>query len=88
VSQIREGVAARVKFQREWRGWSQADLAQRLGVTQTAISYWESGKRRVGVDDLAGLVAVFGCRWRDLLGDEPDGTPTGDDYAGWGAWTA
>lgn len=40
---------------REAKGWSQADLAAELGKTQTAISYWESGKRTPGLDDLIDL---------------------------------
>lgn len=31
---------------RETLGLNQKELAERLGVTQTAISYWETGKRR------------------------------------------
>ncbi len=29
---------------REDRGWSQLDLALRLGVSQNAVSKWESGR--------------------------------------------
>ena len=29
---------------RQERGWSQPDLAQRLGVTQGAVSTWERGR--------------------------------------------
>lgn len=34
-----------IKTQRDARGWTQAELAVRLGVTRAAVSYWESGHR-------------------------------------------
>jgi Zn-dependent peptidase ImmA (M78 family)/DNA-binding XRE family transcriptional regulator len=52
-------VARRLREARENRGWSQQDLASRLGRTQTAISYWESGKRTPDIDDLLELSDAF-----------------------------
>jgi transcriptional regulator with XRE-family HTH domain len=34
-----------IKRLREERGWSQAELARRAGITQAMISYLETGKR-------------------------------------------
>jgi Zn-dependent peptidase ImmA (M78 family)/transcriptional regulator with XRE-family HTH domain len=48
-------VGRRIKEAREAQHWSQGELARRLGLTQTAISYWESGKRSPGLDDLVQL---------------------------------
>ncbi len=48
-------IAHRLREARERRGWSQAELARRLDKTQTAISYWEAGKRTPGLDDLLEL---------------------------------
>lgn len=48
-------VSRTMRQAREAKGWSQADLATELGKTQTAISYWESGKRTPGLDDLIEL---------------------------------
>jgi Zn-dependent peptidase ImmA (M78 family)/DNA-binding XRE family transcriptional regulator len=52
-------VAGAIREAREQRGWPQAELARRLEVTQTAVSYWESGKRSPGVDDLLELAEVL-----------------------------
>lgn len=38
--------ATEVKKIRQKLGLTQEELAERLGVTQTAVSYWEDGKRR------------------------------------------
>lgn len=48
-------VAEAIKAGRQQMKWSQTDLAEHLGRTQTAISYWESGQRTPGLDDLLEL---------------------------------
>lgn len=52
-------IAGRIRDARSSHRWTQGELAARLGVTQTAVSYWESGKRVPGVDDLLDLSAVL-----------------------------
>jgi Zn-dependent peptidase ImmA (M78 family)/DNA-binding XRE family transcriptional regulator len=52
-------VAGAIRDAREARGWSQSELARRLNKTQTAISYWEAGKRLPGIDDLVELAGVL-----------------------------
>lgn len=63
-------VAKRIRDAREARGWTQGELAERLGVTQTAISYWESGKRMPGVEDLLDLASAFELDIRFFLPEE------------------
>lgn len=53
-------IASTIRQQRERRNWSQAELARRLGRTQTSLSYWESGKRTPALDDLIELSDVLG----------------------------
>jgi Zn-dependent peptidase ImmA (M78 family) len=44
-----------------WLDWLKPwDSYQRLGRTQTAVSYWESGKRLPGLDDIIDLAAALG----------------------------
>lgn len=57
---------------RQQRRMSQDALALRLGTSQTCVSYWESGKRAVTLDDLTRWAAVFGL-------DIHVGTPTPAD---------
>jgi Zn-dependent peptidase ImmA (M78 family)/DNA-binding XRE family transcriptional regulator len=52
-------VAHQIARQRDLRGWPQSELARRLGRTQTAVSYWEAGKRTPGFDDLLDLCDAF-----------------------------
>ena len=55
MSETAAWVARRIKEARVDSGLSQADLAKRLGRTQTALSLWEGGKRIPGLDDLVDL---------------------------------
>lgn len=55
MSETNAWVADAIRSAREQRGWSQSELARRLDRTQTAISYWEAGKRSPGLDDLIDL---------------------------------
>jgi Zn-dependent peptidase ImmA (M78 family)/DNA-binding XRE family transcriptional regulator len=52
-------VAQQIARQRDLRDWTQAELARRIGRTQTAVSYWEAGKRTPGLDDLLDLCEAF-----------------------------
>ena len=53
-------VASAIRGAREQRGWSKSELARRLNRTQTAVSYWEAGKRSPGLDDLVDLADALG----------------------------
>jgi Zn-dependent peptidase ImmA (M78 family)/DNA-binding XRE family transcriptional regulator len=52
-------IAATIREHRDRRGWSQAELARRLGRTQTSLSYWETGKRSPALEDLFELAGVL-----------------------------
>jgi transcriptional regulator with XRE-family HTH domain len=47
----------------QWRKYhcmTQAQVAERLGITQSAYGRWESGETRVTQDGLAKLAAIYG----------------------------
>lgn len=48
-------VGARIRRAREQAGFTQGELGQALGKTQTAVSYWEAGRRSPDVDDLVAI---------------------------------
>jgi Zn-dependent peptidase ImmA (M78 family)/DNA-binding XRE family transcriptional regulator len=62
-------VGQRIRANREALGWTQSDLAARLGRTQTAVSYWESGRRSLSLDDLVDVARVLGVPSAELLPD-------------------
>jgi transcriptional regulator with XRE-family HTH domain len=59
VTDTTNWVAERIREARQGQGWSQAELAERLALTQTAISYWEAGKRAPGLNDLLNLAEAL-----------------------------
>ena len=63
-------VGQHIRASREALGWTQSDLAARLGRTQTAVSYWESGRRGLSLDDLLDVARALGVHSAELL---PDG---------------
>jgi transcriptional regulator with XRE-family HTH domain len=58
-----------IREMREQRGWTQAQLANMVGVHQRAVYFWESGKRMPQVPQLRRLSEVFGVSMEavDLL---------------------
>ena len=54
------------KFRREAK-ITQAELATLLGVTQSAISQWESGTTQPEVGKLIKMSEIFGCTVDELV---------------------
>lgn len=67
MSDTKAWVAQAIRAAREQHGWSQGELARRLGRTQTSVSYWEAGKRTPGLDDVVELAHVLGKDAADFL---------------------
>ena len=57
----------RIAGARRDRGWTQAELAARVDLTQTAVSRIETGARAVGSLELAELAEALGVSVLDLL---------------------
>ncbi len=53
------GIGARIKKARAERCLSQYDLGAMLGLTATAINYYEKGKRKIGIEDLHRLAKAL-----------------------------
>ena len=49
---------------------TQAELASKLGVTQSAISQWESGATQPEVGKLLKMSEIFGCTVDELLKED------------------
>jgi len=62
--------AERIKSLRTARGWTQADLARRLGITRNGVNLWEQGLSMPSPAFLVELAKVFSVSTDYLLGIE------------------
>ena len=56
---------------RRARGWTQLELANRLGVTPSTIYNWERGRYEPRVSQLRDLARLFGVRMDEIGLVEP-----------------
>lgn len=60
----------RIRELREEKNISQAELASRLGVTPTAVLFWESGRNEPGAARMLQMARILECRVDDLYKGE------------------
>ncbi len=60
-------LGARIAALRRDAGWSQAELAQRLKVSASAVGMYEQGRREPAADTLVALSDIFGVSTDYLL---------------------
>ena len=53
---------------------TQKDLAELMGVTQSAVSAWETGINDPCLKKLLKLAEILGCRPEDFIGSETTDT--------------
>ncbi len=61
------GVGARIRAAREHLGLTQAALAEKVGVTRSAVAQWETGRAGQVGSHLAQIAAVLGVGVEHLL---------------------
>ena len=73
-------VGERIRNERTKAGFTQAELADKVGFTSQTISNWESGSREPDIDALVKLSSLFGVSLDYLLsGKTAEATITLDD---------
>jgi transcriptional regulator with XRE-family HTH domain len=64
------GLAANIRAFRKARGWSQGELAERIGAHLTHVSRVETGKYNPGLDFLVRAAEAFGVTLDELVWGE------------------
>jgi len=57
----------RIREYREALNLTQKEMAERLGVEQSSVSMWETGKASPRADMLLRIAKLFGCTVGDLF---------------------
>lgn len=57
---------------RKEQGWTQEQLAERLGVTNRSVSRWETGANLPELDLLIQLAELYGVELREILNGEKE----------------
>ena len=60
--------ADKIKTLREGKGWTQVELARRLGITRNGVNSWEQGLSMPSPACLVDLAGVFSVSTDYLLG--------------------
>lgn len=79
-----EGFFTRLTERRRARGWTQADVAARTGLSRAAVSAIETGRVVPSAAAALSLARAFGCPVESLFGLHPGATDEGSGD-GW-AW--
>lgn len=61
-----------LKKLRKESGLSQESVATYVGVCQSAVAMWETGKTMPRTETLPKLAALFGCTVDEMLADQPE----------------
>ena len=62
--------AKQIRALRDQRGWTQAELAKRLGITSSAVGQWEIGETRPSMAKLQALARVLDRPLAELIGED------------------
>jgi len=71
-------IGTRIRYFREYRGMSAADLADKIGVSRELIQKWETGQRRIYAEYIPGICKALRADISLILGsyippnDHPD----------------
>ncbi len=63
-------IGKKIQIAREERGWTQSDLAERLEITQAALSNYELGKRRLYLNQIQRFADILGKDLSFFISDE------------------
>ena len=90
VIEMKKEIGSKIKFYRKKAGLSQIQLAEKLNVTNRAVSNWESGANGIDIELIPVICEALNVRPNDLMNtpagtsdnlyiSRPSGNPTTDE---------
>jgi transcriptional regulator with XRE-family HTH domain len=77
---IADGIGERIRRLRQERGWTQTDLAERVGCSKRAMVYYENAGKYPPAPILAAMAGAFGIGIEALMApEEPERRERRDD---------
>jgi transcriptional regulator with XRE-family HTH domain len=70
-----KNLGPKIRYYREQRGYTQEQLAEKLGITKGYISRVENNKERPNLEFLANVADALGVHVKDLFDDDTPPTP-------------
>lgn len=64
-----EALSVRMRNLRDSQGWTQDEVAERIDISKTAYRSYELNLRRISVDVLMRLAALYGISMDEMLGN-------------------
>lgn len=69
---MNEKIGQTIKNLRQQKGWTQAELGEKIGYSLQAVSAWERGQNRPDIQAIPVLCKIFEITSDQLLGIEPE----------------
>lgn len=69
---MNEKIGQTIKNLRQKKGWTQAELGEKIGYSLQAVSAWERGQNRPDIQAIPVLCKIFEITSDQLLGIEPE----------------
>ena len=61
ATDYRKKIGARIAELRKQKGWSQAELAEKVGISRQHINRVENGQYSTGIDIISRITDALGC---------------------------
>jgi transcriptional regulator with XRE-family HTH domain len=68
MSTVREEIAKNLLYYRKKSGYTQKQLAEKLGVKNSAVSNWENGQNSIDIETLCKACEIFQITLNDMYG--------------------
>lgn len=68
MATIRDEISKNLLYYRKKLGYTQKELAEKLGVKNTSVSNWESGYNSIDIETLYRVCGIFGVSVNDMYG--------------------